>query len=167
MTTPTARLRSAGHGDLADRLDAVLAVVIDRAVADAEFAEALLGALRGPGAPQGAPQPEGTESLASNVGRQRKDRTTGRSGVSRGSRRRSPGPFDPFLAYQAGETELRRTLATCDLEQLRDIVAEHGMDYDRLALKWKSPDRLIDRIVETVSTRSRKGQAFLNPESGS
>ncbi|MFG2683889.1 hypothetical protein ACGFYH_34245, partial [Streptomyces sp. NPDC048392] len=46
------------------------------------------------------------------------------------------------------------------LEQLRDIIAEHGMDHDRLAMKWKDPQRVIDRIVERVESRTAKGAAF-------
>jgi hypothetical protein len=37
------------------------------------------------------------------------------------------------------------------------------MDHDRLALRWKNPQRLIERIVETVITRSQKGDVFLAP----
>ncbi len=76
--------------------------------------------------------------------------------------RRPPGPFDPFAVYSEDEDELRRRLDECDLEQLRDIVAEHGMDHDRLAMKWKTPERVIERIVDTVIARTRKGEAFRN-----
>ncbi|GAB3269394.1 hypothetical protein GCM10027449_03650 [Sinomonas notoginsengisoli] len=47
-----------------------------------------------------------------------------------------------------------------DLEHLRDIVAEHGMDHDRLAMKWKDPNRVIERIVDKVAARATKGSAF-------
>jgi hypothetical protein len=43
------------------------------------------------------------------------------------------------------------------LEQLRDIVAEHGMDNERLAMKWKDPQRVIDRIVDRVASRAVRG----------
>lgn len=77
------------------------------------------------------------------------------------SGRRSPGPLDPFAVYaDTGESGLRQALATLDLEQLRDVVAEHGMDHDRLAMKWKRPDRVIGRIVERVEAVSSKGFAF-------
>ena len=49
---------------------------------------------------------------------------------------------------------------TLDLEQLRDIVAEHGMDHDRLAMKWKDRQRVITRVVERVAARTAKGSAF-------
>lgn len=81
----------------------------------------------------------------------------------RRSGRRQPGPLDPFeLHTQSGEEGLRSGLRLLSLEQLRDIVAEHGMDNDRLAMKWKDPERVIDRIVERVVFRASKGSAFRN-----
>ncbi|MFF9474841.1 hypothetical protein ACF1E9_19760 [Streptomyces roseolus] len=75
--------------------------------------------------------------------------------------RRAPGVIDPFAVFaETGETGLRSRLSELDLDQLRDIVSEHGMDHDRLALKWKDPQRVIDRIVERVESRTAKGAAF-------
>lgn len=69
--------------------------------------------------------------------------------------------IDPFAVFaETGETGLRSSLSELGLEQLRDIVSEHGMDHDRLALKWKDPGRVIDRIVERVESRTAKGAAF-------
>jgi hypothetical protein len=61
---------------------------------------------------------------------------------------------------QEGEIALIRRLQELDLESLKDIVAEHGMDRSKLAMKWRKTDRLVDLIVETVSARSSKGNAF-------
>ncbi|UPG66344.1 MULTISPECIES: hypothetical protein [Gordonia] len=75
--------------------------------------------------------------------------------------RRSPGVLNPFEVYaDSGELGLRSQLGALKLDELRDIVAEHGMDHDRLAMKWKTPSRVIDRIVEKVSSRTAKGSAF-------
>jgi hypothetical protein len=75
--------------------------------------------------------------------------------------RRASGVLDPFAVYSdAGEDGLRARLGELSLDQLRDIVAEHGMDNDRLAMRWKDPTRVIDRIVERVTTRLTKGSAF-------
>ncbi|MFZ2526863.1 MAG: hypothetical protein WAX14_04290, partial [Rhodococcus sp. (in: high G+C Gram-positive bacteria)] len=75
--------------------------------------------------------------------------------------KRSAGPFDPFAVYRAdGEDGLRARLAPLDLEQLKDIVAEHNMDYDRLAMRWRTASKLHDRIVERVRAASTKGDAF-------
>ncbi|MFH9710439.1 hypothetical protein ACH4MW_20115 [Streptomyces luteogriseus] len=75
--------------------------------------------------------------------------------------RRTPGVIDPFAVFaESGESGLRLQLKELSLEQLRDIVSEHGMDHDRLAMKWKDPQRVIDRIVERVGSRVTKGSAF-------
>jgi hypothetical protein len=74
--------------------------------------------------------------------------------------RRAPGPIDPFAVFAAGEAVLRRQLEQFSVDQLKDIVSEHAMDSSRLALKWKSADRLIDLISGSVKTRLEKGDAF-------
>jgi len=57
-------------------------------------------------------------------------------------------------------TGLRERLATLSLDQLRDIVAEYRVEPYTLAMKWKTPSRLIDLIADTIEQRSRKGEAF-------
>jgi len=47
-----------------------------------------------------------------------------------------------------------------NIEQLKDMVAEHGMDQAKLAMKWRTSDRLVDLIASTVAARARKGDAF-------
>lgn len=85
----------------------------------------------------------------------------GQRPTARPSRRRPPGPLDPFqLHEEGGAATLRRALGKLEIEQLKDIVAEHGMDRQELAMKWKTPERLVDLIVETVSARAKKGDAF-------
>jgi hypothetical protein len=75
--------------------------------------------------------------------------------------RRTPGVLDPFAVYaDLGEQGLRERLAELNLDQLRDIIAEHQMDHDRLAMKWKDTGRVIDRIAERVLARTAKGAAF-------
>jgi hypothetical protein len=142
------KLAGAGRPELAAALESLLDVVANEAAANTKFADALGTALAeitaGPGG-------HGARSPRPN---------------SRRGGRRPPGPFDPFEVYASGESELRRRLGECDVEALKDIVSEHGMDHDRLALKWKSPERLIERIVDTVAARSRKGDAFRAPADG-
>jgi hypothetical protein len=74
--------------------------------------------------------------------------------------RRKVGPIDPFSSIQRGEQALRDELEPLDIEQLKDIIAEHAMDRSKLAMKWKSKDRLIAHIIATVDSRFRKGDAF-------
>jgi len=81
----------------------------------------------------------------------------------RRNNRRNRGVINPFAVFaEEGETGLCKRLAALNLEQLRDIIAEHGMDHDRLAMKWKDPQRVIDRIVDRVAARTTKGSAFKN-----
>lgn len=92
---------------------------------------------------------------------------TGSTPARKGGRRK-PGVIDPYDVYATdGESGLRGALARLDLEQLRDIVAEHGMDNDRLAMKWKDASRVVDRIVDRVKARAAKGSAFRTPADGS
>jgi hypothetical protein len=58
------------------------------------------------------------------------------------------------------ESVIRHTQAVLSLDQLRDVVAEHGLDPGKLVMKWKTPQRVIDWIVEKAVARSRHGDAF-------
>jgi len=83
----------------------------------------------------------------------------------RGARRKR-GPWDPFAIYaEHGETGLRERLSRLGLEELRDMIAEHGMDTDRLAMKWRNPERVVGRIVDRVVDRAAKGDGFRPPAS--
>lgn len=76
-------------------------------------------------------------------------------------RSRSASVFDPVeLYHQKGEKHLREQLQPLEVKQLKDIIAEHGMDSSRRAMRWKKRDRLIELIVKTASCRARKGDAF-------
>jgi hypothetical protein len=112
--------------------------------------------------------------LANDVGQpmkvaKRKDLVAAAARASEGAaatanpkrRRRAPGPWDPYDVYaEVGEAGLRDRLSQLELEQLRDIVAEHGMNTDGLAMRWKKADRVVGRIVERVVDRAAKGDAF-------
>jgi hypothetical protein len=127
---------------LETRLRALTAVVIEEARLNPAFAARLEAAL--------ATSTRGGDAAdAAALGRPR-----------RPSNRRAPAPFDPFVVYADGENALRRRLEGLNVEQLKDIVAGQGMDAARLAMKWKSADRLIELIVATVDARSRKGDVF-------
>lgn len=75
--------------------------------------------------------------------------------------RRAKGLLDPFAVFAvSGEAGLRARLSTLTVDQLKDIIAEHGMNHDGAAMRWKSASRLVDRIVERVETRSTKGDVL-------
>ena len=78
----------------------------------------------------------------------------------RPSNRRPPALIDPVHLAREGEDVLRAELAKLDLEQLRDVVADYGMDPGKLVLKWRDAERVIERIVEVARGRAQKGSAF-------
>lgn len=116
--------------------------ILDEARRTPRFRRALLNAI----------QPLAAESRGSGV--------PGPTQARRGGRR-SLGAVDPYgVLAEAGEDGLRSKLGDLTIEQLKDIIAQHGMDRDRLAMKWKDDGRLIERIVETAVSRATKGDAF-------
>lgn len=80
--------------------------------------------------------------------------------TGRRSGRRTAALLDPVEIASRSTDELRARLGVLTLDQLRDIVAQFGMDPGKLVMKWKDPQRVIDRIVEVSSSRSTKGHAF-------
>ncbi|WP_052493086.1 hypothetical protein [Rhodococcus sp. MEB064] len=70
---------------------------------------------------------------------------------------RAAAELDPFQVYRTdGREGLQSGLAALDLEQLRDIIHQFGMDPDKRAMKWKTISKVRERIVErTESTRNR------------
>lgn len=78
----------------------------------------------------------------------------------RKSPRRKPGPFDPMAVHREAPDQLEGKLQALEIDQLKDIIAEHGMDRSKLAMKWKTKERLVELIVSTVVSRSQKGDAF-------
>ena len=121
---------------ITEKLKALMAVIADEADRNSDFAEKLALAL-------GA-EPSSQE-----------DRTMKKRGG-----RRAPAVLDPVALYSDSEEILREKLGVLDIELLRDIVAECGMDPGKLVMKWKTTQRVIDHIVETAANRARKGEAF-------
>lgn len=123
-----------------DRLDAVVKAIVDEARRSPDFLARLERALR-------RTRPRGTSLLASR-------------GVTR-PHRRTPAILDPFQILRAsGPDELRLQLSALTLDQLRDVVAQHRVEPYVLAMKWKSPSRLVALISETIEQRARKGESF-------
>lgn len=103
--------------------------------------------------------PEFARRIEEALGIQEKPK---KPGLSRAAHRRAPAALDPVELARQGEAALRARLASLDLEQLKDVVADYGMDPGKLVLKWKTADRIIDRIVEVSIGRARKGEGFLS-----
>jgi hypothetical protein len=109
------------------------------------------------------------DALGASLGKQKlpkdsyEDGPAKTSNAKRGKNRRPPAALDPIQVVREGEIALRAALESLSLDQLRDIVAEYGMDPTRLVMKWVDAPRVIDRIVELSTARARKGDAFRKP----
>ncbi|UIJ83129.1 hypothetical protein [Rhizobium leguminosarum] len=103
--------------------------------------------------------PDFSKRIEEALGLQDKPKKTA---ASRAAHRRAPAAFDPIELARQGEGVLRARLGELGLEQLKDVVADYGMDPGKLVLKWKTPDRIIDRIVEVSIGRAKKGEGFLS-----
>ena len=121
-------------------------VVSDEAERNPEFAERLWVVFKS----AMATRPAKTTSAASGAS----------SKTSRPANRRPPAVLDPVALAGKGEEVLRAELAPLTLDQLKDIVADYGMDREKLVMKWKTPSRVSDRIVEISIKRAHKGDAF-------
>lgn len=76
------------------------------------------------------------------------------------SNRRARAAVDPGALYRTSPDVLRAALDRLDVEQLKDVVAQYAMDPGKLAMKWRTRDRLIELIVTKTETRVKKGSAF-------
>lgn len=132
------------------KLNALLREVIAEAEANPAFQERLAKAL-GPDEPP---------VKAAPIERQRQ-RQVKPTEHKRPSNRRPPAMIDPVQLARNSESELREALAKLDIEQLRDVVADYGMDPGKLVMKWRDADRIANRIVEVARGRAQKGSAFL------
>lgn len=135
---------------LRNTLNRLMRVVIEEAERNPYFEAALQDAL--------GSAPSKRKQTKAEISGQGKD---GES--KRGRNRRNPAAFDPVQVVRDGELVLRSALEKLSLEQLRDIVAEYGMDPGRLVMKWNTPERVIDRVVEMSIARAHKGSAFRKP----
>lgn len=80
--------------------------------------------------------------------------------ANRPKNRRPKAILDPVELARENENGLREQLRSLSLDQLKDIVAEYGMDPGKLVMKWKASDRVVQRIVEISLARAQKGDAF-------
>lgn len=125
-----------------------LAKVVDQEAAqNPQFAQRIDDILE-----RALPKPSGRTPAGERAGSQDK---AGRKG-----HRRAPAVLDPVALAAEGESLLRKELSSLSLDELKDIVAEHGMDPGKLVMKWKTPEKIIDKIVELSLSRARKGDAF-------
>ncbi|WP_328812279.1 hypothetical protein [Rhodococcus sp. NBC_00297] len=74
---------------------------------------------------------------------------------------RAAAVLDPFRLYRTdGRDALQARLAALDLDQLRDIIHQFGMDPDKRAMKWKTISKVRERIVEQTEATRNRDRAF-------
>lgn len=137
-----------------ERIENLFRTVLEEARANPAFGKRLIAVM------------EGSDSGLTNHQRMSpsagKGRHEGKPSSAR-RHRRPPGVVNPTEAISRGEGALRADLDRLDNEQLKDIIAEHGMDTRKLAMKWKDRQRLIDLIVGFTHDRLAKGAVFRTP----
>ena len=80
----------------------------------------------------------------------------------RAANRRDAAVLDPIKLTEEGDALLWDKLEALTEKQLKDIIADFGMDPSKLAMKWKDKERLIRHIIDTSERRATKGDAFRN-----
>lgn len=80
--------------------------------------------------------------------------------VRRPLNRRDPAVFDPVALISEDENLLIEKLQELTDVQLKDIIADYGMDPSKLAMKWKDRERLINHIIDVARRRASKGDVF-------
>ena len=124
-------------------LKKLLEVVIEEADSNPEFSEKLENILNG----SISEEPKEPAAMMS-------------TGAKRSGNRRAPAVLDPIAVIEEGEDVLFKQLSNLTDKELKDIIADYGMDPSKLAMKWKNRDRLIDLIIYTSHRRASKGDAF-------
>ncbi len=130
-------------------LKQLLSLVMEEAQANEAFGKKLEALLLPPVTPQDKSGKGDTEEKS------RTKRSTTRS-------LRDPAVLNPTaVLMQEGEEALYTRLSGLSEKELKDIIAQYGMDTKKLAMKWKSLDKLKGLIVDVSRTRAAKGDVFL------
>lgn len=121
---------------LKNNLTKLLNIIVDEAGNNPEFAAKLEAVFN----------PEGTAPVKES----KQSRT-----------KRNPAVLDPLeIASGQGMDALERKLLNLDIDQLKDIIAQYGMNQDKLAMKWRKKEKCLERIMEKTRDRTIKGDAF-------
>lgn len=86
-------------------------------------------------------------------------KTNENEGTKRGANRRDKAVLDPIKLAEEDRLSAEVLEILTDKE-LKDIIADYGMDPSKLAMKWKDKNRLIQLILDTSFRCALKGDAF-------
>ncbi len=72
-----------------------------------------------------------------------------------------PEGFDPFkIYYEKGGVGLMASLQDMEINTLKSVLSEYGLDPSRSYSRWRKHERLSSLIVERVKALSNKGKVF-------
>lgn len=126
--------------NLKKRLQAFLNVIVAEANANEDFAQKLSNALETGDFPA--------------------DKLKSESNTKRSANRRDPAVLDPVQMVMDGDSSLPQRLDELTEKELKDIIADYGMDPSKLAMRWKNKEKLVELILDTATRRASKGDAF-------
>lgn len=132
---------------IGDALRQFVKIVVDEAARNPKFAEELESAFTSAALRQSISSEDVAERLGGDVKRPRG--------------RRNKAVLDPVYLARDGEERLRTELKNLTVDELKDIVAEFGMDPRRKVMRWKTREKIVEEIVRVSTGRSRKGESFL------
>ncbi|HWL22253.1 MAG TPA: hypothetical protein VNR38_00635 [Ureibacillus sp.] len=79
----------------------------------------------------------------------------------RKSRKRNAALFNPeSILEEQGEEWLLQSLNQLEVDQLKDIISEFGMDPGKRVAKCRKKEKFVSHIVGVTNNRLQKGTAF-------
>lgn len=79
----------------------------------------------------------------------------------RHTKKRNAALFNPeTILEQYGEEKLVDSLNQLEVDQLKDIVSEFGMDPGKRVMRFRKKEKFVDHIVGVANNRLQKGTAF-------
>lgn len=76
--------------------------------------------------------------------------------------KRNPAKINPIRLWEEGEEKLREEVAKLDVEELKDVIAEYGLDPKKSANRLKKREKLEELIFEGAKRTATRGDAFWN-----
>ncbi|WP_141096037.1 hypothetical protein [Ureibacillus massiliensis] len=77
------------------------------------------------------------------------------------ARKRKPALFNPEIVLsEKGKEGLFESLNQLEIDQLKDIVSEYGMDPAKKVMRWRTKEKIVTHILEVTNNWVQKGEAF-------
>ncbi|BDH60246.1 hypothetical protein MTP04_03760 [Lysinibacillus sp. PLM2] len=87
--------------------------------------------------------------------------TTTSTTTKKRTRKRNPALFNPEIVLsEKGKEGLFDSLNQLEIDQLKDIVSEYGMDPAKKVMRWRTKEKIVTHILEVTNNWMQKGEAF-------